>query len=62
VGEEGLVAGAEVVEAGLAVRREDEAVLRALAVAGEADGALAAVAGEGVALGRPEGPLPEGRD
>ena len=51
VGEEGLVARAEVVEAGVAVGCEGEAVLGALAVACEPHVALAAVAGQGVALG-----------
>ena len=60
--EEGLVAGAEVVEPGLAVGGEGEPVLRALAVAREAHVAVAAVRRQGVALGRPEGPLPRRGD
>ncbi len=48
VGEEGFVGGAEVVEAGVAVGGEDEAVLGAFAVAGEADFAVTAVFWEGV--------------
>jgi hypothetical protein len=46
--EEAFVGGAEVVEAWFAVRGLDEAVFGALAVAGEADIAAAAVGGEGV--------------
>src|SRR5436190_9364539 len=48
--EERLVARAEVVEAGLTVRRLDEPVLGAAAVTGEADVALPAVARKRVAL------------
>ena len=51
--EERLVAGAQVVQPGLAVGRRDEAVLRALAVAGEANVALAAVAGSVSRLASP---------
>jgi hypothetical protein len=50
--DEGLVAGAEVVEARLAVGRGDEAVLGAAAMAGEADIALEAVARQRVPLAR----------
>ena len=49
--EEVEVAGAQVVETGFTIGREGEAVLRALAVAGEQRGAFAALAGERVALG-----------
>src|SRR6185312_11861816 len=55
--EEEFVAGAEVVEAGFAVGSCEEAVLGALSVAGEADFALVAVAGQGVALGGSEAAL-----
>src|SRR5262252_561441 len=51
--EEVLVAGAEVVEARLAVGRLHEAVLRAAAVAGEADVALETVARQRLALVEP---------
>src|SRR5438876_691980 len=60
--EEVLVARAEVVEARLAVRRRDEAILGTASVAGEADVALAAVPRQGVALVEPELPLPLGGD
>jgi len=46
VGEEVAVAGAEVVEAGLAVAVGLEAVLGTLAVTGEEPGALATLAGQ----------------
>src|SRR5213078_478549 len=52
--EKRLVAGAEVVEAGVAVGRLDEAVLRAAAVAGEAHVALEAEPRQRVALVEPE--------
>ena len=55
--EERLEAGAEVVEAGIAVGRSDEAVLGAAAVAGEADVAVEAELRQGVALVEPELPL-----
>ena len=54
VGEERLEPGAEPVEAGLAVGREQEAVLGALAVAGEEVLAGAAEGGQRVLLGLPE--------
>ena len=50
VGEETLHAGAEIVVSGLAVGGFEEAVLRALAVAGEEVGAALAVVGERVVL------------
>ncbi len=52
--EERLVAGAQVVEPGLAVGRRREAVLGAATVAREADVALEAVARQRVALVQPE--------
>ena len=52
--EEELEGRAEVVQPGLAVGGSGEAVLRAAAVAGEADVAFAAVARERVALVQPE--------
>ena len=55
--EEALVGGAEVVEPGLPVRSPDEAVLRALAVAGKAHLAAPAVTRQGVALVTAELPL-----
>ena len=51
VREEGLVSGAQVVEPGLTIGREYEAVLRALAIAGEADIAVDALPGQRVAFG-----------
>ena len=60
--EERLEAWTQVVQAGFPVRRRDEAVLRATAVAGEADVALEAVPRQGVALVEPELPLLRGRD
>jgi len=44
VSKEMLVAGAEIVQARLSIRRPEEAMLGAFAVAGEANGTLAAVA------------------
>ena len=55
---ERLVAGAQVVQARLAVRCVDEAILGAAAMAGEADVALAAEGWEPVALVQAELPLP----
>src|SRR4249920_734672 len=52
--EEVLVAGAEVVLAGFAVRGRREPVFGAAAVAGEPDVAVAAVPGQGVVLVLPE--------
>lgn len=52
--EEGFVAGAEVIEARLAVRGRDEPVARTLNVAGEQDVAFAAVFGLAVQLVLPE--------
>src|ERR1700751_726345 len=52
--EERLERAAQIVEAGIAVRGEREAVLGTPAVAGEADVALPAVPREGVALVAPE--------
>ena len=49
--EEAFVGTAQVVEAGLAVRRADEAVLGAFAVAEMADFALAAVARQRIGFG-----------
>ncbi len=57
VPEEGLVAGAEVVEAGLTVWRLDEAVLGTAAVTGKAHVALEAVLRKRVALVEAELPL-----
>jgi hypothetical protein len=52
--EEVLVAGAEVVQARLAVGSGDEAVFRAASVTGEADIAFPTEPGEGVAFVEPE--------
>ena len=60
VGEERLEPGAEPVEAGLAVGRQQDAVLGALAVAGEEVLAGAAEGGQRLLLGPPEGALPLG--
>ena len=57
VPEEPLVAGAQVVQAGLAVRGGEEPVLGAAAVACEPDVASPAVRGQGAGLGLPEGGL-----
>ena len=57
MGEELLVAGAEVVEARFAGRRFEETVLGTFAMAGEAHRALAAIARQGGRLGQPEGLL-----
>lgn len=57
VGEEGLVPRTQVVQPGLPARCEGEAVLRALAVTGEANGAFLAVLGKRAALRITEGPL-----
>ncbi len=60
--EERLEAGAQVVEAGIAVRRRDEPVLRAAAVARETHVALEAVLRQRVAFVEPELALLLGRD
>ena len=57
MGEESLIARAEIVEAALAVRRPEEAVLRTPAVAHGQDLAGLAKAGQPVQLGLSEGPL-----
>ena len=57
MGEERLEPGAEPVEAGLAVGRQQDAVLGALAVAGEEVLAGAAEGGQRLLLGAPEGAL-----
>ena len=49
--EEPLVAGAEVVESRFAVGRESEAMLGTLAVAGEANFALATILGQRITFG-----------
>jgi hypothetical protein len=51
------VTGAEIVQAGLAVRSQDEAVLGTLTVAGKPNLAFAAVAGQCIAFVSPEFPL-----
>ena len=53
VREEGLVACAQVVQPGLAIRRREEAVFRALAVAREADRAVTAILRQRVAFDEP---------
>src|SRR3990172_4133296 len=55
--EEGLEPGAQVVEARITVRREDEAILRTSAGAGEANVALEAVTRQRVSFVEPELPL-----
>ena len=55
--EEFLVRGAQVIQAGLAIRGANESVLRAFAVAQEAYFAFAAIAGQGIGLGAAEIPL-----
>ena len=61
VGEEAVVSGAEVVEAGLAEVRLTEAVARTFAVAGEEIAAMAALAGQRGRLHAAEGLLAAGR-
>ena len=60
--EEMLVPRAQVIESRLAIRCVDEAVARALAVAGEQDRTLAAVTRERVELGLAEPPLQQQMD
>ena len=56
--EEQLVAGTQIIEPPLTVRRSCESVLRAFAVAGEPHFALPAIARQGVALVLSEPALP----